>query len=66
MLYVGATRTEFCQDCEKHTGQVLEHLQKNGSGDPIAQVWRCIPGDHLANMHPGRVPPELEDLWEAS
>lgn len=65
MLAVGATRMAFCRDCEKETGQVLQHLQKNGSGDPVAWLWRCIPGDHLVNMHPGPVPKELKEMWKA-
>lgn len=65
MLVVGSTRMAFCQDCEKETGQVLQHLSKNGVGDPVAQVWRCILGDHLVNRHPRPVPKELRDMWEA-
>lgn len=35
-------------------------------GEPIAQVWRCLKGDHYVGVCPGPVPPELNDLWEAS
>jgi hypothetical protein len=66
MLVVGSTRTEYCQDCERQTIQRLEHIAKNGMGEHIARVWRCVDGDHLWGQHPGRAPQALEDLWEAS
>lgn len=66
MLFVGTTRTAYCQDCERHTIQRLDHLSKNGCGKPIAQVWYCVEGDHQWGQYPGRVPPELKELWDAS
>jgi hypothetical protein len=45
---IGDRRQEYCghPDCKCVTKQRLEHLQKSGSGDVIAQEWRCIEANH--------------------
>lgn len=62
----GQTRTKFCEICERETIQRLDHMQKAGSGKVIAEVWTCVEGDHMYGEPPGRVPPELKQMWEAS
>lgn len=47
-MEIGDLRREYCDDpdCKCITVQRLEHLAKNGMGDTIGQVWRCIEADH--------------------
>ena len=58
-MNVGEIRTRYCDVCEAQTAQKLEHQAKNGVGDSVVEVWRCIPGDHLVGQHPGPVPEAL-------
>ena len=66
LRYIGETKTESCQDCERQTSQVLRHLAKNGMGESVGEKWECIPGRHWVGDHPGPVPPELRELWDGS
>jgi hypothetical protein len=50
----------FCELCEDVTTQELEKLQILGSGEPGAQVWRCLDGDHIWGARP-KPTPSLEE-----
>jgi hypothetical protein len=56
-MVVGASRFVFCEECEEHTDQSLKHLSKNGMGEPIAQVWRCLKGHHYVGFCPAQCRP---------
>jgi hypothetical protein len=44
----GDIRREYCddRDCKCVTTQRLASLLRDGSGNVIGQVWRCIEADH--------------------
>jgi hypothetical protein len=45
-MEIGDHRKKFCEDCEAVTEQRLDKLVVLGSGEPGAQLWHCLDGDH--------------------